>query len=237
MLSVGDAAFQAKCLRRIEALREGGKTIVFISHDLRAVERLCDRVLLLQRGEVAASGRPQEVIAAYERTARDFKPAPHAGASPEVIVKAAEVTSVTFRKPREADADPTRTGSPLVVRLDYRARENINDACFEVHFFSRDDDVHCHLTTALGGERIDVEAGAGAVEFFCPELGLQPGHYFIDATIKYRGTPPGDDLDWRYHCALLRVDSGRPVRGTFYMPYQWSVSQNGIGGFAAAGPP
>src|SRR6266478_4192194 len=62
VLAVGDAAFQSKCLERVNDLRRSGKTILFISHDLGAVERLCDRVLLMQRGQVIASGSPAEVI-------------------------------------------------------------------------------------------------------------------------------------------------------------------------------
>src|SRR4030088_1529264 len=58
VLAVGDAAFQSKCLERVNDLRRSGKTIIFISHDLGAVERLCDRVLLMQRGEVIGSGSP-----------------------------------------------------------------------------------------------------------------------------------------------------------------------------------
>jgi lipopolysaccharide transport system ATP-binding protein len=65
VLAVGDAAFQAKCLDRIKELERAGTTIVFISHDLNAVERVCDRAILLQRGEVIANGSPLEVIDKY----------------------------------------------------------------------------------------------------------------------------------------------------------------------------
>ncbi len=66
VLAVGDAAFQAKCLNRVDELRDSGKTIVFISHDLNAVERLCGRVLLLERGHIVADGSPVEVIDLYK---------------------------------------------------------------------------------------------------------------------------------------------------------------------------
>jgi lipopolysaccharide transport system ATP-binding protein len=65
VLAVGDASFQAKCLDRIKELERAGTTIVFISHDLAAVERVCDRAILLQRGEVIANGPPLEVIETY----------------------------------------------------------------------------------------------------------------------------------------------------------------------------
>jgi lipopolysaccharide transport system ATP-binding protein len=66
VLAVGDAAFQYKCLNRVDELRDAGKTIIFISHDLNAVERLCDRVLLMERGQIIANGPPAEVIDRYK---------------------------------------------------------------------------------------------------------------------------------------------------------------------------
>ena len=66
VLAVGDASFQAKCLDRVNELRKSGRTIIFISHDLNAVERMCDRVLLMQRGEIIANGPPVDVIEQYK---------------------------------------------------------------------------------------------------------------------------------------------------------------------------
>src|SRR5271170_2611705 len=66
VMAVGDAAFQAKCLDRISGLRKTGRTIVFISHDLAAVYRLCDRALLLSHGCILADGPPRQVIDQYQ---------------------------------------------------------------------------------------------------------------------------------------------------------------------------
>jgi homopolymeric O-antigen transport system ATP-binding protein len=69
VLAVGDAAFQAKCMQRIKELEENGTTIVFISHDLTAVERLCQRVVLMRHGRIAAEGRSRDVIKEYHQGA------------------------------------------------------------------------------------------------------------------------------------------------------------------------
>src|SRR5690242_14713088 len=66
VLAVGDAAFQQKCIERVKELQKKGTTIVFISHDLRAVQQLCDRVILLKRGQIEADGNPEETIALYQ---------------------------------------------------------------------------------------------------------------------------------------------------------------------------
>jgi lipopolysaccharide transport system ATP-binding protein len=65
VLAVGDAEFQRKCLGRMEAIGATGRTVLFVSHSLPAILRLCDRVILLDRGGVVVDGGPQEVIRAY----------------------------------------------------------------------------------------------------------------------------------------------------------------------------
>jgi ABC-type sugar transport system ATPase subunit len=65
VLAVGDAAFQQKCFEEFTRLREEGKTIVFVTHDMHAVERFCDRAMLVERGEVLEIGGPRAIARAY----------------------------------------------------------------------------------------------------------------------------------------------------------------------------
>jgi ABC-2 type transport system ATP-binding protein len=67
ILAVGDQAFKAKCEDRIDSFRRAGVTIVFVSHDLRSVEWLCQDVLWLASGRVAALGPAAEVVASYRQ--------------------------------------------------------------------------------------------------------------------------------------------------------------------------
>ena len=66
-LSVGDVFFQAKCYRKFEEFKEQGKTIVFVSHDLSSISKYCDRVFLLNQGNLLGEGKPKEMIDAYNR--------------------------------------------------------------------------------------------------------------------------------------------------------------------------
>jgi ABC-type polysaccharide/polyol phosphate transport system ATPase subunit len=65
VLAVGDQSFQEKCFATFDRFRAEDKTIVFVSHDLSAMERFCDRMLLLSRGNVEAYGSPDQVIGCY----------------------------------------------------------------------------------------------------------------------------------------------------------------------------
>jgi len=65
VLSVGDAIFQEKCLNRMKEIRDKGKAMVFVSHNMIAVQNICSRVIWLDRGKVRAVGEPEEVISKY----------------------------------------------------------------------------------------------------------------------------------------------------------------------------
>ncbi len=65
ILSVGDVGFQARCYRRIEELKKQGTSILFVSHDLSAVQMLCDEAILLDRGRMIAGGKPKAVTDQY----------------------------------------------------------------------------------------------------------------------------------------------------------------------------
>src|SRR5215208_2773574 len=95
VLAVGDASFQRKCIQRITELKENGTTIVFISHDLRSVQKLCDRVILLKKGRIEADGGPEETIALYQSSSQQLA-SEAAGSRGQQPSGEAEVTSLTF---------------------------------------------------------------------------------------------------------------------------------------------
>lgn len=66
-LAVGDEAFQRKCLARIDAIRDSGATVLFVSHSAGTVIELCDRAILLDQGELLMEGTPKVVVTAYQK--------------------------------------------------------------------------------------------------------------------------------------------------------------------------
>lgn len=67
VLAVGDAGFQKKCIQKMDELRQRATTMVFVSHDLAAIKRMCDRVALLDNGQLLTIGKPDEVVNEYQR--------------------------------------------------------------------------------------------------------------------------------------------------------------------------
>ena len=72
VLAVGDMDFQERCLERVKEAGQSGMSVLFVSHDMAAITRLCDRVLWLNNGEVVKIGDPEEVVSEYQNSARSF---------------------------------------------------------------------------------------------------------------------------------------------------------------------
>ncbi len=224
VLAVGDAAFQSKCQQRIEELRRNGMTIVFVSHDMTAVERLCNRVFFLSQGEIRASGAPHDVIGEYYQTVV-FSQCGETGGDERVAAggdgRAAEILGVRFLDRDGVEVDSISTGQPMIARIEYNAHRRIEDPVFELLFYSADDRLLCQYSTAAGSERIPFLQGRGMVEIECDELGLTPGVFKIDASLARRGAMAA--YDWKPRQYLLKVAPGKRVRGLFYAPHRWRV--------------
>ena len=67
VLAVGDARFQKKCLNKMEDISHSGRTVIFVSHNMSAVTRICQRAILLEEGRVVASGESHDIVSAYLR--------------------------------------------------------------------------------------------------------------------------------------------------------------------------
>lgn len=74
VLSVGDAEFQRKCMGKMEAIGEEGRTILFVSHNMPAVTRLCNRVLMVDQGSILMDGTPHDVVSGYLSSGKGMVP-------------------------------------------------------------------------------------------------------------------------------------------------------------------
>jgi ABC-type polysaccharide/polyol phosphate transport system ATPase subunit len=206
VLAVGDVAFQTRCFDRIDRLRRAGKTIVLISHDLAAIERICDRAILLKRGELVMTGSPRNVIEEYSRTA-------YADISwSSETFDVAKLVEVRFEGP---GGGPIRTGETMAAHVSFLLKEPILDPSVTISFYWPSGYLCTQLTSAGGCQDQVPQDGLVAFEFVCPVLTMQRGLYRVDITIE-RGT----ELigQWRC-CSLLRVDPGKIILGDFYLEH------------------
>jgi lipopolysaccharide transport system ATP-binding protein len=228
VLAVGDATFQSRCLDRVTELKRAGTTIVFISHNLHAVGRLCERTLLLSRGEIVSDGPTAGVIAEYERSLSSLTPSTSHG---DPIIKqpqAVEIVSLGFYDSQNRKTTSFKTGESLWAVVEYRVNEPLEDAVVEVYFYSIFGNMHSHLTTATKGERLTLAPGVGRIEFSCPEVALEAATFNVDVGVKTAGSRASEFVDCK-RAAVLNVTVGKPVLGVFHMPHAWTMKNTNRG--------
>jgi len=127
VLAVGDAEFQRKCLGSMQAASEGGRTVVFVSHNMAAVQRLCSRVFVIDHGHVVKEGSPADAVAEYMHRAG---PEQEQGVAVigEGVERFAGSGEARLRKVVMADLDGRPTGS---VRLGQRFRLTLTFEVFK----------------------------------------------------------------------------------------------------------
>jgi lipopolysaccharide transport system ATP-binding protein len=187
VFAVGDEQFQRKCFGKVAEFKGRGGTIVFVSHDAQAVERLCDRAILLRQGEVAFDGETRQAITEYRRLlAADQHPDELAAGLSEWGTGEARIESAELL---DADGDARvqfAAGEPLTVRLVVSSQDGV--AAPHVSLEVRDD----------GGVVLGSAAQDTAAIGWTPGEGTRELRFAIDRLPLAEG---------RFHLRLALVDA------------------------------
>jgi len=226
VIAVGDAAFQERCFDVFASMREEGRTIVLVTHDLEAVARFCDRAFLLERGHLVAEGEPLNVIDSYRRRVPGFE-GDHlveAIAGPGRLGDgSAEVTDAWFE-----DAEGNRT-----EEVSHRERFA---ACFDVVFHERCPTPTLGILMRDQGGRSAFSANTtwAGIDTGTKERGeqarfrveidnmLTTGRYFLTAGIQLAG---GDVADMRESAAALEITGGVPTGAVADLDHRVTVER------------
>jgi len=188
VLAVGDTEFQKKCLGKMESVAKGGRTVLFVSHNMTTISSLCNRAVMLHKGKVMADGPTEQVIEHYlteirsrakvsagERTDR--------GGSGDVRTTGIEALDLKDRALRQGIS-----GKPLKLRLSYRCAEGKRvPNCNAVLVIRHNDRVICVFSTALVRPEPLKLSGEGHIDFIIPKLPLAGGLYTIGVLIESDG--------------------------------------------------
>jgi lipopolysaccharide transport system ATP-binding protein len=189
ILAVGDESFQRKCLAHVSARMEAGTTLVLVSHDPTAIERVCRRVVVLEHGRVAFDGDVAEGLLFYHRmlgtdtgASRSMRPSSALGDL--------EIAELELRDAEGRRRHTFRTGEPLTVAIavDCRAPVKRAVAALEVRDVRGE---RCFRTDrALGAVRGRLE-----LTFEVPHLALLGGDYDLAVGVHEHDAPVGRMLD------------------------------------------
>ena len=226
VLAVGDAAFQKKCLGKMQDVAGRGRTVLFVSHNMAAVEALCGRAILLEQGCVAAQGPTVQVIRRYLRAGEELSRAPLSERSDRKGDGGARVTAV-----RIEDADgggAVHVGSRLRLTVTWEADRPLN----RPRFIANVRDLTQACVYALDSDAVgglgDTLPAHGSATCVTEPIRLTPGRCVVDLELWKSGSI-ADELS---HAATFDVESSdfygtgiMPERGwaLCVLPQRWEV--------------
>lgn len=136
VLAVGDQAFQAKCMERIESFRLEGRTIVLVSHGLGSILQLCDKTAWLEQGQIKLIGESADVIAAYTGESSSAHPRQPGQQGARWGTGEVEFTDVRLIDQNGNSTLLFETGKSLRIEIDYKAHKPLRETVFGVKIFN-----------------------------------------------------------------------------------------------------
>jgi len=224
VLAVGDVSFRRKCFERLGEFRDKGIPWIIVSHDMGTIMNQADRVIFLNGGKIKYIGRPDTAISNYlycssENNLSNKKEIADAGERSSKLPEA-QITNVVLLDENEKNRDIFKTGEPFIVKIDYIARQRIDQPAFGVAIYASDGMFHTGVNTKMSGYEIEHIEGHGTMLFTIPCLPLYPGVYRVrvDLCDKYVGM-----LDHIQAGAYLKVKGGKTGAGLVYVDHQWEL--------------
>lgn len=212
-LSVGDAHFQQKCIRRIKRHKEQGGSIIFVSHDMNAVKVLCDEVIMLDHGKVVMQGSPEDAVNHYNymistldddgETVKKDADAPTAFGEFSARVRRVSVLC------SDTGTQVISAGSPAEIQILVEGAQAVRD--INVGILIRNtfgQDIY-GTATWKHGEKVDLATGESWLFSFFMDMNLGIGKYTVSVALSAGDNHLESCLEWRDHAASFEVISGR----------------------------
>lgn len=203
VLAVGDAAFQKKCLGKMDDVAKQGRTVMFVSHNMSAVQELCQRGILIESGNIAFDGPVTECISQY------FKKT-NAADHPNVDIQAgSDPVQISGVKVDDSTMPVIAPGQGFEVTADLRMRDILNPSMILIiESMNGQQIVHSRITTRdIGFDSLD---GQVKVRISLPGLWLAPGLYSVYIKLLVASI----NLSGRYDSERIMLEVKGGIDGT-----------------------
>jgi len=249
VLSVGDIAFQKKCMDRIAQFRAAGCSILLVSHEASVVQDLCDEAIWLSSGRLMAQGGAADVVRQYvahmgqgEPSLTESKPqgerSDPVAATPPSIVRTTHGTELPLEEQRfgsmeleigtvrllDANAQAVTevlSGQPMQIEIDYVATRRLVAPIFSARILREDGLVCCNLTTEFSTLSLSAIQGPGCIALHLERLDLNTGRYLVEVGCYAQ--------DWAYAYDYHSSERSLVVRGdgikdgVLNVPHRWEI--------------
>jgi lipopolysaccharide transport system ATP-binding protein len=217
VLAVGDAEFQEKCLGKMSNVARGGRTVLFVSHNMAAVQHLCERAILLRNGRIACDDAPQKAISHYLSDAVSGSRVDLQAWTDRITTGEARITQLEFDDGRNGTS--IIFGGDLRIRIHARFNTPLTNPTFGVIIHdaagipvSNAQSIHDGLCAGTVSNPLVVEA-------YFRKLSLYPGRYLLSPWICDSAITR--DIDFPRMCASFDVHSAPGKYGDLKLDQQW----------------
>lgn len=228
VLAVGDAAFQQKCFDVFYRMKDDGKTVLLVTHDMGAVTRFCDRAALLEGGRVVDFGDPEEVARSYlDLNFGTTRLTDGDGEGERVGDGSGEILDAWFEKPSGERVDQLVQGDAIRFVARGRFSSETNGAEWGVVFTDANDHPLFATTTTWAGIETGLMTPGDECEFQVDfEVPFAPGRIYATPMLSYRGS--GDRfIDKRERFRSAVVTGTRHSGGLVMVPHDVSFDRTG----------
>ncbi|MCG3209410.1 MAG: Vitamin B12 import ATP-binding protein BtuD [Anaerolineae bacterium] len=222
VLAVGDAEFQKKCLGKMGDITKAGRTVLFVSHNMGAITQLCQNVVVLQKGTIAAKGPSEETVAWYLANTI------FASDDQNLLKHASErqgdgrirYANVYLQDKAGEQVTTPISGSPIDIVQEFISSEDLSDVSFTLTIYNQQGVAvtNCHVQTQA--KKFKIKKGQGKIICHIPKLPLPLGQYKIAvATSDNFGS-----MDWAPTACIFDVEASVFFETLYLPPMQHSTA-------------
>jgi ABC-2 type transport system ATP-binding protein len=219
VLAVGDEGFQRKCLEKIRQFQQEGRTIVFVTHAVDLVRRICDEAVMLDHGKVVQSGNPEEVV-------RDFRLLmlkDDLAYAREEGTKELEIVSADLIREDGTSGNTITAGETLTIQVDLRASRPVEDPVISFALHDQDNRFLFGTNTDWKGVHFPRFEGKKRLRFQMRNLPFVRGKFWVTLGVHSR------DASRVYHVQEQRyafeIKTGAENPGEVFIPVEVDVEE------------
>lgn len=180
VLAVGDIAFQKKCMGKMGEVAKQGRTVLFVSHNMAAIDSLCSKACLLDAGRITASGKTGEVIDIYlssvkEITSKSLRDRKDRSGNGRLVF-----TGVRLENGNAAPVDSLVPGKDACIVLEYETKETLKDVSVAISFYGLYGQFLLQCHNEMVGQPFDSLPPNGEIRCSIPKLPFAPGSYNLN---------------------------------------------------------
>lgn len=206
VLAVGDAAFQARCLDKMQDVATGGRTVLFVSHNMAAMENLCSKSILLEKGRLIFEGSTPHVISKYIDDLQSVFSVALVERTDRRGNGYGKFINISLMTDNLQRINAISSGQNIIISLEYLLIESVKVQSVDIHitFFTTQGQFLFNCSTISSGSNLVLVHGENSLSCMIKRFPLVPGNYYFNLY----STINGIEADWIQRAGKVTVIEG-----------------------------